>query len=73
MRLSRIAIVVTGMLTLAFGYAASAQQSAALAEEFPYLAEVVAGHVAEVGYDFATAFECGLDLILDALEARRVG
>ena len=49
----------------------SEQQSAALAEEFPYLAEVVAGHVAEVGYDFKTAFEYGLDLILDALERRR--
>jgi AcrR family transcriptional regulator len=47
------------------------QQTAPLAEEFPYLAEVVAGHVAEVGYDFATAFEYGLDLILDALERRR--
>jgi hypothetical protein len=31
---------------------AEKQQSAALAEEFPYLAEVVAGHVAEVRYDF---------------------
>ena len=50
---------------------ADEQQLAALAEEFPYLAEVVAGHVAEVGYDFAAAFEYGLDLILDALEARR--
>lgn len=38
---------------------------------FPYLAEVVAGHVANVGYDFAAAFEYGLDLILDALEKRR--
>jgi AcrR family transcriptional regulator len=47
------------------------QQTAPLGEEFPYLAEVVAGHVAEVGYDFATAFEYGLDLILDALERRR--
>jgi Tetracyclin repressor-like, C-terminal domain len=47
------------------------QQSAALAEAFPYLAEVVAGHVAEVGYDFTAAFEYGLDLILDALEERR--
>ena len=56
-----------------FAESAEEQQSAALAEEFPYLAEVVAGHVAEVGYDFATAFEYGLDLILDALEARRVG
>jgi AcrR family transcriptional regulator len=56
-----------------FAEDAEEQQSAALAEEFPYLAEVVAGHVAEVGYDFATAFEYGLDLILDALEARRVG
>jgi hypothetical protein len=43
----------------------------ALADEFPYLAEVVAGHVAKVGYDFAAAFEYGLDLILDALEQRR--
>ena len=47
------------------------QQSAALAEEFPYLAEVVAGHVAKVGYDFGETFEYGLDLILDALEQRR--
>lgn len=46
-------------------------EAAALAEEFPYLAEVVAGHVAKVGYDFAAAFEYGLDLILDALEKRR--
>jgi AcrR family transcriptional regulator len=46
-------------------------QFATLAEEFPYLAEVVAGHVAKVGYDFATSFEYGVDLILDALEKRR--
>jgi hypothetical protein len=50
---------------------AQEQQLAALGEEFPYLAEVVAGHVAEVGYDFGEAFEYGLDLILDALEKRR--
>ena len=54
-----------------FAERAQEQQSAALAEEFPYLAEVVAGHVAEVGFDFKTAFEYGLDLILDALERRR--
>jgi AcrR family transcriptional regulator len=42
-----------------------------LADRFPHLAEVVAGHVATVGYDFAAAFEYGLDLILDALERRR--
>ena len=30
---------------------AEEQQFAALADEFPYLAEVVAGHVAKVGYD----------------------
>ena len=54
-----------------FAEQAQEQQSAALAEEFPYLAEVVAGHVAEVGYDFAAAFEDGLNLILDALEQRR--
>lgn len=54
-----------------FDAQAEEQELAALAEEFPYLAEVVAGHVAEVGYDFASAFEYGLDLILDALEERR--
>jgi AcrR family transcriptional regulator len=47
------------------------RQLGELADAFPYLAEVVAGHVAEIGYDFATAFEYGLDLILDALEHRR--
>ena len=47
------------------------RQFAELAEELPYLAEVVAGHVAKVGYDFTAAFEYGLDLILDALEKRR--
>ena len=42
-----------------------------LATAFPYLAEVVAGHVAEVGHDFGRSFEYGLDLILEALDARR--
>jgi AcrR family transcriptional regulator len=50
---------------------ADERQLGELAQEFPYLAEVVAGHVAKVGYDFASAFEYGLDLILDALEQRR--
>jgi AcrR family transcriptional regulator len=54
-----------------FAELAEERRMAALAEEFPYLAEVVAGHVANVGYDFTTAFEYGLDLILDALEQRR--
>lgn len=43
----------------------------ALADQFPYLAEVVVGHIAEVGYDVTASFEYGLDLILDALEQRR--
>jgi len=47
-----------------------AQEHDAFAD-YPYLAEVVAGHVAKVGYDFASAFEHGLDLVLDALEQRR--
>ena len=54
-----------------FAELAEERQFAALAEEFPYLAEVVAGHVAKVGHDFAAAFEYGLDLILEALEKRR--
>ena len=54
-----------------FAELAEERQFAGLADEFPYLAEVVAGHVAKVGFDFASAFEYGLDLILDALEKRR--
>lgn len=54
-----------------FAELAAERQFAALAEEFPYLAEVVGGHVAKVGYDFAAEFEYGLDIILDALERRR--
>jgi AcrR family transcriptional regulator len=54
-----------------FAELADERQMGALADEFPYLAEVVAGHVAKVGYDFTEAFEYGLDLILDALEQRR--
>ena len=46
------------------------RQLGELADAFPYLAEVVAGHVATVGYDFGEAFVHGLDLILDALERR---
>src|SRR5215210_2639330 len=39
--------------------------------DFPHLVEVVGGYVAESGYDYATEFLFGLDLILDALERRR--
>jgi hypothetical protein len=35
-----------------FAELAEQRQFATLTEEFPYLAEVVAGHVAKVGYDF---------------------
>ena len=65
------AAAIAGEQARRFAERAAAERSAALAEEFPYLAEVVAGHVAHVGYDFAAAFEYGLDLILDALEERR--
>jgi hypothetical protein len=54
-----------------FAELADGRRMGTLADEFPYLAEVVAGHVAKVGYDFTAAFEYGLDLILDALEKRR--
>jgi AcrR family transcriptional regulator len=36
-------------------------------DEYPYLVEVAA-ELAKAGYDYATEFEFGLDLILDALE-----
>ena len=61
---------------------ATAEESAAVAEmqmqqyqavlaQYPYLAEVVGGHVAKAGYNFETAFLFGLDLILDGLDTLR--
>ena len=41
-----------------------------LAEHFPALHEFASGHAMQPGYDFGDEFEYGLDLILDALEAR---
>jgi AcrR family transcriptional regulator len=40
--------------------------------DYPYLVEV-ATEMAQEGYDYATEFEFGLDLILDALERFRAG
>jgi len=42
-----------------------------VASAYPYLAEVVAGHVAKHGCDFAEAFEFGLNVILEGLEPFR--
>jgi AcrR family transcriptional regulator len=47
------------------------QEAGTLAQEYPFLAEVVGGHVAKVGFDLDAAFEFGLDLILAALDQRR--
>ena len=41
--------------------------------DYPHIAEVVGGHVANVGYDYATEFLFGLDLILDGLDRLRRG
>jgi len=38
---------------------------------YPNLVEVVGGHVAKAGYDYATEFIFGLDLILDGLDRLR--
>jgi AcrR family transcriptional regulator len=42
-----------------------------MAESFPYLLEMVGGHIATKGYDFAGEFAFGLDIILDGLERLR--
>lgn len=42
------------------------------AGELPYLREMI-GHVMRPGYAYADEFDYGLDLILDALDARRDG
>jgi AcrR family transcriptional regulator len=56
-------------------FAAEAQRQteayAHLLAHYPHLAEVVSGYVAKVGYDYATEFLFGLDLILDGLDALR--
>jgi AcrR family transcriptional regulator len=53
-------------------FAAEAQRQMheyeAVLADYPYLVEVVGGHVAESGYDYATEFVFGLDLILDGLD-----
>jgi AcrR family transcriptional regulator len=41
-------------------------------DDYPYLVEV-ATEMAKAGYDYATEFEFGLDLILDGLERLRAG
>ncbi|HEY0449732.1 TetR/AcrR family transcriptional regulator [Actinophytocola sp.] len=41
------------------------------ADELPCLAEVIVDHAMQPGYDHTSEFGYGLDLILDALEARR--
>ena len=40
-------------------------------DELPYLTEVIAEHALRPGYDHTSEFGYGLDLILDALDARR--
>jgi AcrR family transcriptional regulator len=39
--------------------------------DYPYLVEVVGGHVAKAGYDYAAEFLFGLDVILDSLDRLR--
>ncbi len=41
-------------------------------DQYPYLVEV-ATELAQAGYDYATEFAFGLDLILDGLERRHAG
>ena len=43
----------------------------AVLAEYPHLVEVVGGHVAKAGYDYATEFLFGLDLILAGLDGLR--
>jgi AcrR family transcriptional regulator len=56
-------------------FAAEAQRQAEaykdVLADYPNLVEVVAGHVAKAGYDYATEFLFGLDLILDGLDRLR--
>jgi AcrR family transcriptional regulator len=56
-------------------FAAEAQRQMhdyrAVLADYPHLVEVVGGYVAKSGYDYATEFVFGLDLILDGLDGLR--
>ena len=56
-------------------FAAEAQRQMveyeAVLADYPHLVEVVGGYVAKSGYDYATEFLFGLDLILDGLDKLR--
>jgi AcrR family transcriptional regulator len=56
-------------------FAAEAQRQMhayqAVLADYPHLVEVVGGYVAKAGYDYATEFLFGLDLILDGLDRLR--
>ena len=56
-------------------FAAEAQRQMrayeAVLSDYPHLVEVVGGHVAKTGYDYAGEFLFGLDLILDGLDELR--
>src|SRR3954466_13368035 len=56
-------------------FAAEAQRQMhsyqAVLADYPHLVEVVGGHVAKAGYDYAGEFRFGLDLILDGLDRLR--
>jgi AcrR family transcriptional regulator len=56
-------------------FAAEAQRQAEaykdVLADYPHLVDVVVGHVAKAGYDYATEFVFGLDLILDGLDRLR--
>jgi AcrR family transcriptional regulator len=47
------------------------QEYEAVLADYPHLVEVVGGHVAKAGYDYASEFLFGLDLILDGLDRLR--
>src|SRR5215210_3026275 len=56
-------------------FAAEAQRQMheyeAVLEDYPHLVEVVGGHIAKTGYDYAGEFLFGLDLILAGLDGLR--
>jgi AcrR family transcriptional regulator len=63
-------------VSLPFGSGERAVQEAAdaiaemtdMAAHFPHLADLVAGHALQPGYDFGDEFDYGLELVLDALD-----
>lgn len=66
--MSEASLPINGPATV--GEVAESMMLQHIAADYPNLLEFTTGHILQPGYDFGLEFDPGLDLVLDALEAR---